>query len=100
MLGGSQPRWPVPQVALAAALPELNFACGLGTLSLFNSDLVPGPESLRTVDGHLPVPHTPPTPDPALLDTYELTDPDQAAWWRDRLARVRAVHHDNDTNTN
>ncbi|OLT40009.1 O-succinylbenzoate synthase [Saccharomonospora sp. CUA-673] len=78
------------QVALAAALPELNFACGLGTLSLLNSDIVSGPESLRAVDGYLPVPRTPPTPDPTLLDTYELTDSEQAAWWRDRLARVRA----------
>lgn len=78
------------QVALAAALPELNFACGLGTLSLLNSDIVSGPESLRAVDRYLPVPRTPPTPDPTLLDTYELTDSEQAAWWRDRLARVRA----------
>jgi o-succinylbenzoate synthase len=31
---------------------------------------------------------TPPAPDPALLDAFELTDPEQAAWWRDRLARV------------
>ncbi|MGH3926148.1 MAG: hypothetical protein ACRDTT_25355 [Pseudonocardiaceae bacterium] len=40
------------------------------------------------VDGYLPVPHTPPAPAPALLDTYELTDQKQAAWWRDRLNRV------------
>lgn len=88
------------QVALAAALPELDFACGLGTLSLFNSDLVSGHESLRAVDGYLRVPRTPPTPDSTLLDTYELTDHDQAAWWRERLARVRAVHDANDTGTN
>ncbi|WP_016698385.1 o-succinylbenzoate synthase [Actinoalloteichus spitiensis] len=80
------------QVALAAALPELDFACGLGTLSLFESDLVSGPGSLRAVDGFLPVPRTPPAPDPSLLATYELVEPEQAAWWRDRLARVRAVH--------
>lgn len=88
------------QVALAAALPELDFACGLGTLSLLDSDLVSGPDSLQVVNGYLPVPRTPPTPDPALLDTYELTDPDQAAWWRDRLARVRAVHDVNATSAN
>ncbi len=88
------------QVALAAALPELNFACGLGTLSLLNSDIVSGPGSLQAVDGSLPVPRTPPAPDPSLLDAYELTDPDQAAWWRDRLARVRAVHDANETSAN
>lgn len=80
------------QVALAGALPELDFACGLGTLSLLTSDIVSGSESLRAVDGYLPVPRTAPTPDLSLLDTYELTDSEQAAWWHDRLARVRAVH--------
>jgi O-succinylbenzoate synthase len=79
------------QLALAGALPELDFACGLGTLSLLDGDVVAGAESLRPVDGYLPVPRTPPAPDPALLDTYELTDPERAAWWRDRLARVRAL---------
>ncbi len=77
-------------VGLAAALPELDFACGLGTLSLLEGDVVAGSGSLRAVDGYLPVPRTPPAPDPTLLDTHELTDPEQAAWWRDRLARVRA----------
>lgn len=78
------------QLALAGALPELDFACGLGTLSLLDGDVVAPGESLRPVDGYLPVPRTPPTPDPAQLDTYQLTDPTQAAWWRDRLSRVRS----------
>jgi o-succinylbenzoate synthase len=78
------------QLALAGALPELDFACGLGTLSLLQGDVVSGAASLRPVDGYLLVPRVPPTPDPALLDTYKLTDTHQAAWWRDRLARVRA----------
>ncbi|MGH4020620.1 MAG: o-succinylbenzoate synthase [Pseudonocardiaceae bacterium] len=80
------------QLALAGALPELGFACGLGTLSLLHGDVVAGPDSLRAVDGYLPVPRTPPAPDPSLLDTYELADPEHAAWWRDRLTRVRAEH--------
>ncbi|TQJ01776.1 O-succinylbenzoate synthase [Amycolatopsis cihanbeyliensis] len=80
------------QVALAAALPDLAFACGLGTLSLLDSDIVSGPDSLSAVDGYLPVPRTPPAPDLSLLDTYELADPEQSAWWRDRLTRVRAIH--------
>jgi o-succinylbenzoate synthase len=77
------------QLALAGALPHLDFACGLGTLSLLKGDIVADAVSLRPVDGYLPVPRTPPTPEPAKLDTYTLTDPDRATWWRDRLARVR-----------
>ena len=78
------------QLALAGALPELDLACGLGTLSLLEGDVVAGADSLRPVDGYLPVPRTPPTPDPGLLTTYDITDPQRAAWWRDRLASVRA----------
>lgn len=77
------------QLALAGALPELDFACGLGTLSLLEGDIVADTASFRPIDGYLPVPRTPPVPDPTLLDAYELTDPEQATWWRDRLARVR-----------
>ncbi|MFC5992885.1 o-succinylbenzoate synthase [Pseudonocardia hispaniensis] len=80
------------QLALAGALPELEFACGLGTLSLLEGDVVAGADSLRPVDGYLPVPRTPPAPDPTLLDTYAPADPQRAAWWRARLARVRAEH--------
>jgi O-succinylbenzoate synthase len=74
------------QLALAGALPELDFACGLGTLSLLRGDVVPNASSLRPVGGYLPVPRTPPAP--TLLDTYGLTDPGQVAWWRARLTRV------------
>ncbi len=76
------------QLALAGALPELDFACGLGTLPLLRGDVVPDTDSLRPVGGYLPVPRTPPAPDPALLAAYELTDQKQAAWWRARLRRV------------
>ena len=75
-------------LALAGALPELPFACGLGTLSLLDGDVVPGSASLRPVSGVLPVPSRSPTPDPALLDAYAMADPARAAWWRDRLARA------------
>ncbi|MEV6770710.1 o-succinylbenzoate synthase [Nocardia sp. NPDC051030] len=77
------------QIALAGALPELDFACGLDTLSLLTGDVVPDP--LRPVDGYLRVPRTPPTPDPALLDRYRHPDPDRVTWWRDRLNRVRLL---------
>ena len=69
-------------VALAGALPSLDFACGLGTLSLLTSDVVGPARSLRPVDGYLPVAPVPPTPDPAVLARYEITDPARAAWWR------------------
>lgn len=78
------------QLALAGALPELDFACGLGTLSLLEADVVTEASSLRPVNGYLPVPRTPPAPDPALLDAYEQRDTERAAWWRQRLIRVRA----------
>jgi O-succinylbenzoate synthase len=78
------------QLALAGALPELDFACGLGTLALLDGDVVADGAALHPVDGHLRVPRTPPAPDPALLGKYELTDPQRAAWWHERLARVRA----------
>jgi O-succinylbenzoate synthase len=78
------------QLALAGALPELDFACGLGTLSLLEGDVVTDTASLRPVNGFLPVQRKPPTPDPALLDSYQLTDPERATWWHDRLANVHA----------
>ncbi|WP_107653367.1 o-succinylbenzoate synthase [Nocardia suismassiliense] len=74
------------QLALAGALPELEFACGLGTLSLLNGDVVS--DSLRQLDGYLPVPRTPPQPDPALVEQYRQQDPDRTAWWQQRLERV------------
>ena len=40
-------------VALAAALPELPYACGLATLALLDGDVTSEP--LRVVDGALPV---------------------------------------------
>ncbi|MET7771282.1 o-succinylbenzoate synthase [Nocardia sp. NPDC005366] len=77
------------QLALAGALPELDFACGLGTISLFDGDVVA--ESLRPVDGFLSVPRTPPSPDPALLRRFRHPDQERVRWWRDRFERVRAL---------
>jgi O-succinylbenzoate synthase len=79
------------QLALAGALPELDQACGLGTLSLLEGDLVAGSRSLRPVGGFLPVPLVPPEPDPALLDVHTLADPERAAWWIGRLHRVHRL---------
>ncbi len=68
-------------LALAAALPELDHACGLGTLSLMTRDVTDDP--LRPVDGFSLVRR--PDPDPALLAELA-APPDRAVWWRDRIA--------------
>ncbi len=67
-------------VALAAALPELPYACGLATVAMFERDVVAEP--LLPVDGVLPVVR--PEPDPDLLAASRT----ESAWWTDRLARV------------
>jgi O-succinylbenzoate synthase len=77
-------------LALAGALPELAFACGLGTRSLLIGDVVAEPRSLRPVDGFLPVAPSPASPDLLEVERYALTDPDRIAWWRARLDAVRA----------
>jgi o-succinylbenzoate synthase len=73
-------------VALAAALPRLDHACGLATRSLLTAD-VASPE-LVPVDGMLPV--ALPLVVPAWLGAVEAS-PDRVAWWEARLAAVLAV---------
>jgi len=75
------------ELALAAALPQLDFACGLDTLSLLDGDVVASSDALRPVDGNLRVRPAPPAPDPALTAQFA-TDPARTAWWHERLARV------------
>jgi O-succinylbenzoate synthase len=73
-------------VALAAALPRLDHACGLATRSLLTADVAePG---LIPVDGALPVGVPPVMPD--LLDAVAAS-PDRVRWWEERLAAVLAV---------
>jgi O-succinylbenzoate synthase len=73
-------------VALAAALPDLPYACGLGTVSLLRADVAAAP--LWPVDGALPVGRV--AADPALLAAHA-APADRVAWWRARLARCHAV---------
>jgi O-succinylbenzoate synthase len=75
-------------LALAGALPELDFACGLGTLSLLTGDVVAEP--LRPVDGWLAVPRRSPEPDPALLASHAAAVDTEQRWW-DRLRRVASL---------
>lgn len=73
-------------VALAAALPELPYACGLATAQLLTDDVVPDP--LLPVGGAIPVRR--PVPDPALLARHAADDA-LAARWTDRAARAEAL---------
>ncbi|MFI5561360.1 o-succinylbenzoate synthase [Amycolatopsis japonica] len=72
-------------LALAGALPTLDFACGLGTMSLLTGDVCG--ESLSPVDGRLPVPLQAPAPD---LFGAHAAAPDVRDAWEARLTRVRA----------
>ena len=72
-------------LALAAALPELDYDCGLGTSSLFAWDVTE--PALRPQGGALTVGRV--TPDPALLAASEASA-DRRQWWLDRLERCYA----------
>ncbi|NYI99537.1 O-succinylbenzoate synthase [Nocardioides thalensis] len=73
-------------VALAAALPELPYACGLATVSLLEDDVAVEP--LLPVDGALPVRQ--PAVDPAAAEALAAA-PDRVEHWEARLAAVRAL---------
>ena len=76
-------------VALAAALPELPFACGLATVQLLTDDVtVP---SLLPRDGRLPVVR--PSLDEDALRRLAAA-PDLADAWAERLSEVRALGQD------
>jgi O-succinylbenzoate synthase len=70
-------------VALAAALPELPYACGLGTAALLADDVTDDP--LVPGDGVVTVRSV--VPDESRVRQL-LADPDRRAWWGDRLDRV------------
>ena len=76
-------------VALAAALPELPYACGLATVQLLAGDVVADP--LLPVDGALPLRR--PTVDLASLDAVSAS-PQRVEHWRRRIAEVEAVRQD------
>jgi O-succinylbenzoate synthase len=73
-------------VALAAALPDLPYACGLATTAMLAADVTSTP--LLPVDGSLPVRSL--VPDEACLAAAE---PDEAVVreWLDRLARCYRI---------
>ncbi len=67
-------------VALAAALPSLEHACGLGTVALLAGDVAVEP--LVPVAGSLAVGRV--GVDPERLEQFA-APPDRAAWWRERV---------------
>jgi O-succinylbenzoate synthase len=71
-------------VALAAALPELPYDCGLGTGALFTVDVA----AFVPQGGSLAV-HRP-TPDPDTVARLAAT-PERTAWWRDRIERCYEI---------
>ncbi len=73
-------------IALAAALPELRHACGLGTGVLLAADVCADPP--RPVDGSVAVRDR--APDPDLVDEAD-ADAERTAFWRRRLRRVAAI---------
>jgi O-succinylbenzoate synthase len=66
-------------LAAAAALPNLDHACGLGTGSLFAEDVA---EPVAPIDGYLTV--GPVIPDPARLQALA-APPQRRQWWIDRI---------------
>ena len=76
-------------VALAAALPELPYACGLATVQLLTDDVAS--ESLLPVDGALPVRR--PAVSPEAVERLA-PPPDRVEHWRRRMAEVEAVRQD------
>ncbi len=75
-------------VAAAAAMPDLPFACGLGTGALLSADVVERPRV--PVGGLVTVERT--LPDlAALVEARDRITEDRARWWRDRLASAWAA---------
>ena len=66
-------------LAAAAALPNLDHACGLGTGRLFAEDIT---DPVEPINGYLPV--GPVIPDPARLQALAAA-PQRRQWWIDRI---------------
>jgi O-succinylbenzoate synthase len=73
-------------LALAGALPELPYACGLATVALLDGDVCS--HSLVADDGTLPVSLSAPEPD--LIAKFRADDA-TAGWWQRRLSDAQAV---------
>ncbi len=72
--------------ALAAALPELDYDCGLGTAALLAGDVTAEPLAPR--DGEIDVRRV--EVDAGLAEKHAASA-ERAAWWRERLERVHRL---------
>ncbi|MCV7071935.1 O-succinylbenzoate-CoA synthase [Mycobacterium rufum] len=77
-------------VALAAALPDLPYACGPSPAWLRERRRLPG-ASLIPADGYLPAAPMPAAPDPARLERLLVTDAAVTRRWRDLVRRATAL---------
>jgi len=68
-------------LALAARVPRLDYACGLGTSSLFNQDV----SDIPIVNGAIKAASYP--IDLKRVERYELKG-ERLEWWRNRISRV------------
>ena len=68
-------------LALAARVPNLDYACGLGTSALFNQDV----SDIPIVNGAIKATSYPIDLD--LVERYELKG-ERLEWWRNRISRV------------
>ena len=68
-------------LALAARLPELDYACGLGTSALFNQDI----SHIPIINGAIKVKNYP--LDIAQIERHEL-EYERKEWWRNRITNV------------
>jgi O-succinylbenzoate synthase len=68
-------------LALAARIPKLDYACGLGTSALFNQDI----SDIPIMSGAIKVKNYP--IDIAQIERHELKG-ERLEWWRNRISRV------------
>lgn len=73
-------------VALAAALPDLQHACGLGTARLYGGDVTPEP--LVAAGGYIPVREV--QVDESLLEKWAASA-ERRDWWLERLRRCHRL---------
>ena len=72
-------------LAMAASFPNLDYACGLGTVSLFESDICQ--PSFTPHSGFMEVRRSEPVP--ALLSKYQASQV-RVEWWRNRINEIWA----------
>jgi O-succinylbenzoate synthase len=78
-------------LALAGALPEVPFACGLGTAAALAGDVVSPGRVLTPVEGYLPVAPSAPGPDAERVAQFAIDDAARVTWWRRRLSAAREL---------